>query len=695
VRKRPILLAAAAVAAGLAVFRTVEAQVPPSGGYLPRVAPPSAPAGGGNKPTPDWSSNPAAGLGAKQSGTAPAATGRPRLTSPVMAGPDGVRPASGELPPPDLDLSARPTDPLSPPKLATEPPANDPKLPALPTVPSIPSIPGVPTAPPVSPAPTDPPAPLPVAPTGSGSAPLVPVPPTPPGAIPTIESGGLKVPSVGAGNPPLIPTPVGGGTLRPGAPNSAAWVPNKVTQTVTLEAVCAETVVYGGEFRYELVVKNNGTGSVASVRIEDELPAGAKYVGSDPPAELNGERLAWAVGTLDAGAEKRIAVRVKPSEEGDLTSRATVTYSAVAEARTKVTRPRIAVAVTGAEVCKSGDETIFQIKVTNSGTGPAQQMVLQALLTDGLLHSQGLKLEMAIANLPAGETKTVPLRVTAGKAGIQTCQVSVAAVGSPETGAKASVNVVEPVLHVAQSGPAKCYVRGAEPVYEITLSNTGTAATDAITLYSVLPEGFDFVQSSEGGAYSAPNRAVVWKLAGLTPGTSKAFSLKMRATVAGEGTLRTVAQAVPEQPVQGAGGAVKPAGRVVEAKAESPVKAEGVAAVRFEVIDLDDPVEAGKEAVYEIRVMNQGTGACTNVQLVATLAEGTTYTGSSGPTQVKAQGQHLVFDPIANLAVKGDAVYRVKVRGSVAGDLRFRVSLTCDQVRTPVVKEESTRFFRE
>ncbi len=55
----------------------------------------------------------------------------------------------------------------------------------------------------------------------------------------------------------------------------------------------------------------------------------------------------------------------------------------------------------------------------------------------------------------------------------------------------------------------------------------------------------------------------------------------------------------------------------------------------------------------------------------------------------------LVFDPIPTLAVKGEAVYRVKVRGTAAGDLRFRVQLTCDQVRTPVVKEESTRFYKE
>ncbi len=66
-----------------------------------------------------------------------------------------------------------------------------------------------------------------------------------------------------------------------------------------------------------------------------------KYVGSDPPAELNGDRLSWTVGDLDAGAEKRIVVRVKPTEEGEVRSRATVTFSAAVDAKTKVTRPRI------------------------------------------------------------------------------------------------------------------------------------------------------------------------------------------------------------------------------------------------------------------------------------------------------------------------------------------------------------------
>jgi uncharacterized repeat protein (TIGR01451 family) len=102
---------------------------------------------------------------------------------------------------------------------------------------------------------------------------------------------------------------------------------------------------------------------------------------------------------------------------------------------------------------------------------------------------------------------------------------------------------------------------------------------------------------------------------------------------------------------------------------------------------------------YEIRVMNQGTGPCSNVQLAAVLADGTEFVGAAaGANQggaVKAQGQHLTFDPIPALGVKGVTVYRVRVKGNAPGDLRFRVQLSCDQLKTPVVKEESTTFVKE
>jgi uncharacterized repeat protein (TIGR01451 family) len=475
-------------------------------------------------------------------------------------------------------------------------------------------------------------------------------------------------------------------------------LPSKMSQCVTVEAICPESVVYNAEFRYELIVRNEGNVAAQNVRVEDEVPAGARYIGSDPPAELNGDKLVWAVGTMDARTDKRIVVRMRPSEEGELRSRAMVSYSASVEARTRVTRPRIAVTATCSEVCRVGDDAVFQIKVTNSGTGPAQNMVLRAEMTDGLFYPQapklGPKLETTLAALPAGETKTLTLPLNAVKAGLNACQFTVTAEGSQETSAKAQVNVVEPQLQITQVGPAKCLVR-AEPTYEITLSNPGTAATDAITLHAVLPDGFDYTQSSDSGAFSPSNRAVSWKLQGLPPGGTKTVALKLRATAAGDVTLRTIAVAAPEQQIAPAGAGAKPVGRVLEAKGESTIHSEGVAAVRFEVKDLDDPVEVGKEAIYEIRVTNQGTGVCTQVQLMAVLANDTTFTGSTGPTNVKAQGQTLVFDPIATLNVKEEKVYTVRVKGNVEGDRRFRVQLMCDQVRTPVQKEESTSFYKQ
>ena len=118
-------------------------------------------------------------------------------------------------------------------------------------------------------------------------------------------------------------------------------------------------------------------------------------------------------------------------------------------------------------------------------------------------------------------------------------------------------------------------------------------------------------------------------------------------------------------------------------------------ALRFEVASVENPVELGKEAVYDIRIVNQGTASCTNININATLADGTATAGASGPTTARGQGQQITFDPLPNLAVKGEVVYRVRVRGLQAGDMKLRVQVSCDEIRTPTVKEENTRFIKD
>jgi uncharacterized repeat protein (TIGR01451 family) len=456
-----------------------------------------------------------------------------------------------------------------------------------------------------------------------------------------------------------------------------------------------ESIGVGQPLSYMLVVRNTGTSAVAGVRVEQETPAGSTYMSSEPTAETMAEgRLAWTIGSLDAAAEKRIKVTVKPTEEGELRGRASVTFASAVEGRVKVTRPRVSVNLTASETVRVGEKVVFTIKLTNSGSGPANAMTLHARLTDGLSHSAGQVIEAPLSNLPAGQTKTITLEALAAKPGAQQCALSVFADGNPAEMAKANITLVEAQLTAKQTGPSKCLVK-AEPVYQIELSNPGTATTDALSVWTVVPEGFEFVQASDGGTFAATNKAVLWKLSGLAAGSTKTISVKLRSIAPSEGVVRTVAQSGTVEPASSGVALAAARGKVLEAKGETVVKSEGVPALRFEVMDLDDPVEVGKEAVYEVKVTNQGTGACTNVMLIAELADGTTFGGASGPSNGRANGNSISFDPIPQLPVKGDVTFKVRVKGNQPGDTRFRIKLTCDQIKTPVSKEENTRFYKE
>ena len=759
-RSRTLFKAAVSAAAvGLAAFGTVAAQppqsssgkLPPAGSPLPATtvrpygewSPTPPPPGGytpkqgvvqagGVLPTPPgYLQNPQ-----------PGNTGRP--PTPGMAGPGGVRPAGAfDLPPPNLDIpnfkgGATPvlTEPnLS--KFAPLPTANDPKPPvpvvppvgrapaAPPLVPNVGSLPAPPSlvppaaAPPLVPVPPAVAAPAALPPVGP-SAPVIPSAPpaavVPPAALPALPPVGVAptAPAINPLTPPAFtqPTTPAVAPVVPTVPSAvpAAALPARATPSVVVETVCPETVSFGQEYQYKLIVRNGGSSAVAHVRVENELPGGARFVGCEPQGELNGDRLVWALGNLDAGAERHLNVRVKAGDEGEARTRATVTFSAAVSGRTHVTRPRLTTTVRGPESARAGEDARFIINVTNGGSGPANRVLVQATLSDGLYHAQAQKGGLIEAELPmvkAGEVRTVELKLGAAKSGLQSLQIITAADGSPDATAKASVNVVEPMLVVRQAGPGKCLVGGTDPTFEIELTNPGSAATDPVQVHSVLPDGFDFASASDGGAVATGNaRTVSWRLPGLPAGGNKKVTLRLRATVATEGSqLRTVAQSVAGDvtPVGGAlpgGVAVRPAGRGLEARTESVIAAEGLSAIRFDVTGLENPVMVGREATYEIKVSNRGTGPCQNVQLVAVLADGTEFMGATvGATNqaaaVRAQGQQVSFELIPALGVRAEQVYRVRVRATAAGALSFRVQLSSDQVRTPLVKEESTTFYME
>ncbi len=645
-----------------------------------------------------------------------------KLTSPVVVGPNvQSQPGAGSfIRPASANEPVRP----APIAIASTPPVITPPSMALPIV---------------NPPMVTPPRPLGTAITETGNSPVsAPAPRTVPIPAPTFIGQPLKAPEITVESsipePPTTPeiqkpAPTTPSILKPVPPNQPlstrlappafehspapigpelansrmpasvsrfpfANMGSKSAPSVVLETIAPESVSINQPFTYELVVRNTGATTVANVRLEDEPPAKSVFVSSDPVSETVNGRQVWSLGTLDAGAEKRIKMTVRPTDEGEIRSRAVVSFSTGSESKVKVTRPKINLVLSTVETARVGDEIAFTIRVTNTGTGPASKMTIQANLTEGLNHTQGTVIETELANLPSGESRTLTLRTLATKSGAQALTLSVIADGNPAEVAKSQVMIVEPMLSVQVDGPAKCLVR-AEPEFKIELKNPGTAATDPIVVMASVPEGFEFISASDSGSVQSGTRLIVWKLSSLGASTQKELKLKLRATEMVDGSIKVQAIAGSGDDVEDG---VKPAsarlGRSLEAKAESVVKAEGVPALRFEVRDLEDPIEVGKEAIYEIKVENQGTAPCTNVQIMATLADGTTATGANGPTQARGQGQQVTFDTLATLATKQVVVFKVKVKGAVSGDQRFRVQVVCDQIRTPISKEESTRFVK-
>ena len=98
------------------------------------------------------------------------------------------------------------------------------------------------------------------------------------------------------------------------------------------------------------------------------------------------------------------------------------------------------------------------------------------------------------------------------------------------------------------------------------------------------------------------------------------------------------------------------------------VMIEGIAAILFEVVDVADPIEVNGETTYEIRVVNQGSKAATNVQVLAELPAGIRPLSAEGPVRYSVSGNTVAFEALPRLAAKADTTYRIRAQGVQPGD---------------------------
>lgn len=434
----------------------------------------------------------------------------------------------------------------------------------------------------------------------------------------------------------------------------------------------------GDQFQYQISVNNPGKARATNVTVTDNLPAGIAYVSSNPRAKVTGQSLSWSLGNLAKGQSKAISVMVRATKTGKFDNCALVKadngLKADDCAPTVVTAPKLTLTKSGPAEVLICEPINYTVIVTNNGDGLATNVKVTDTLPDGLKTQNGRNtIVINVGTLEPKQGKKLTYTVIAVKKGTYTNTVIAVCDKGLKAEATHKVVVKEPILVLTKTGPAKRYV-DRNAAYEITVTNKGDGDARKTVLTDTIPAGTTFVRASGGGTFA--NGKVQWNLGTLAPNVSKNVSLTLKATRIG--TIKNMVTA---------------SAKCTDASAEVTTEITGIAAILLEVIDLEDPIEVGTNTTYLITVTNQGSAIGTGIKIVCTLPGQQEYVSGQGPTRPIVEGKTVTFTPLARLAPKAKATYRLVIKGIGTGDTRFKVELYSDQIIIPVMETESTNIY--
>ena len=426
-------------------------------------------------------------------------------------------------------------------------------------------------------------------------------------------------------------------------------------------------------------IKNVGKITAYGVKITDYVPRGARLESAHPEfIRTPTGAIQWELVALEPGEEASVSMKVTPLTEGEIGSVATVSFATRASVRTVSTKPQLTIQQTFNKTALIGETVLVNIVVSNPGSGDATGIVVEADIPIELSHVAGNELEYQIGTLRPGQSKQLQLRLLAKTAGIIQNILTVRGKGQIENRSIEPMRIVAPALQVSLRGPAIRYL-DRQTTYSVEVVNPGTASARNVELVAYLPKGLKFVSTDHHGEYDNTEHAVYWKLEELPPQIGDSVKLMAIAIEPGEQKVR----------LEGT------ADLGVRAQFEHVVRVESVPELEFSVKDTADPIELGADTMYEIKVVNRGTRTATGVQIAASFPQALKPIQGGGPSDVRIEGQIVLFSPLQRLAPGAEAVFRVKAKAIAEGDNVIRVQISSDDKTTPVTKDESTRVYSD
>jgi uncharacterized repeat protein (TIGR01451 family) len=445
---------------------------------------------------------------------------------------------------------------------------------------------------------------------------------------------------------------------------------------LTVEALGPRAVVIGKPAAYAITVVNSSQMPATNVQVRVQVPIGIEAlalrsaVGEVSRLE-EGEQaglVVWNIPEVAGGARSEMVMQLLPRDaQGfdlavDWTCQPKAAMAAIA-----VQRPQLDLAITGPKDARFGETVAMLITVSNPGTGDAEDVHVK------LQAGQNAPENIPVGLVAAGQQKQIEVQLAANQAG--TTSVAVDATGEGDLTANAATELIvrRADLQLAVNAPAQSF-SGTPTTFQVRVTNSGNAAADDTLLNVALPAGAKLVATTEGAR--AANGALQWRIGAMPAGIERVFEIQCEMSAAGENRL--------DARVTAASG--------LNATANAITEVQALADLKLTVDEPKGPRSVGEEVIYELTVVNRGTKAAEDVNVVVQFSSGVEPLAADGGPAELAAGQ-VVFEPISRLASGQKIVLKVKARAEKAGSHRFRVQVSCDNSETQLVSEGTSRFF--
>lgn len=244
-----------------------------------------------------------------------------------------------------------------------------------------------------------------------------------------------------------------------------------------------------------------------------------------------------------------------------------------------------------------GRKHACELVVTNSGASAAKNVLVEAYFPRGMKlvgaepqpTQSGDHLVWEIPALMAGEKRKISVTVVPSQQG----DLQISAYVRYTEAAATTLAVREPKLKLEMTGPANVPI-GDTVAQEITISNPGTGTADDVSVKITLPPGLEH----------AKGNTLVMPVGSLAAGQSRVIRVALYATAGGKQSIQVRVTGGLDL-VQEATASVMVAAPSLSIKSRGP-------SLRF----------VGREAVYNIRVINTGGAVANNVRIVQSVPTG-------------------------------------------------------------------------